>query len=406
MSRAAASSVGRATAALVVCVIGIRPLHAQEPEPATRAAAIEQQQADRAKTLHPYVPNKAEKYFDRAEAILSNGLRWHPYFQNAYSGGGFTVGAGYRTFVSPYNSVDLRGSITVSGYKRLEAEFLAPRLMNRRAVLSVIGGWREATQVGFYGLGNSTDQDNRANYGFTQPYGVAALTVRPTNRMLLLRGSFEASQWNQTPGSGSAPSVEEVYSPATLTGLGAEVPYLHSTATVGFESRPSAGYARRGGFYGVTFHDFTNTDDRYGFKQIDYEAIQHVPLLRETWVLSFRAFVSTTGLKSGQQIPFFMLPSVGGGSSLRAYSSWRFRDRNAMELQGEWRAMVNRYFDIALFYDTGKVTAHTRDLDFSGLKDDFGVGFRFHGPLSTPLRVDLAKGSEGFHVVWAASAVF
>ena len=406
MSSAAANCFLRVIAAVMVCVPAVRPLHAQEPQPATRTDALEQEQAERAKQLHPYVPNRAEKYFDYAEQILTTGLKWHPYFQNAYSGGGFTVGAGYRTFVSPYNTLDMRGSITVSGYKRLEAEFLAPRLLKRRAVLSVIGGWREATQVGFFGLGPATDQDNRANYGFTQPYGVATLTVRPADRTLVLRGGFEVSQWNQTPGSGSAPSVEEVYTPATLTGLGAKVAYLHSTGTVGLESRPSAGYARRGGFYGVTFHDFTHTDDRYGFKQIDYEAIQHVPLVREAWVLSFRAAVSTTGTKSGQEIPFFMLPSVGGGSSLRAYSSWRFRDRNSMELQGEWRAMVNRYFDIALFYDTGKVAAHTRDLDFSGLKDDYGVGFRFHGPFSTPLRVDLAQGSEGFRIVWAASAVF
>ena len=123
-------------------------------------------------------------------------------------------------------------------------------------------------------------------------------------------------------------------------------------------------------------------------------------------MLSFRGAVSTTGLKSGEQIPFFMLPSIGGGSSLRAYSSWRFRDRNSMEIQAEWRVMVNRYIDTAVFYATGKVTAKTSELDFDGLKHDYGVGFRFHGPLATPLRIDFAKGSEGFRIVWAASAVF
>jgi Omp85 superfamily domain len=396
----------RVLTTVIVSGLAVRPVYAQAPEPATRTAVLEQQQAERAKALHPYVPNQAEKYVDYAEQILSTGLQWHPYFESALSGGGFTIGAGYRTYVGTHNTVDMRGSITPSGYKRLEAEFLAPRLLKRRAVLSVIGGWREATEVGYYGLGTSTSEDNRANYGFTQPYGVATLSVRPADGMLVVRGSFEASQWNQTPGSGSAPSVEEVYTTATLPGLGATVTYLHPIATIGLESRPSPGYARRGGFSGVTFHDFPDPDDRYGFTQIDYEAIQHLPLVREAWVLSFRAAVSTTGTKGGQENPFFMLPALGGGSSLRAYSSWRFRDRNAMELQGEWRAIVNRYLDVALFYDTGKVTAHTRDLDFNGLQDDYGLGFRFHGPLSTPLRIDLAKGSEGFRVVWGASAVF
>jgi outer membrane protein assembly factor BamA len=175
---------------------------------------------------------------------------------------------------------------------------------------------------------------------------------------------------------------------------------------LGVDSRSSPGYARRGGFYGVTFHDFADSDNQYGFKQTDYEALHHIPVLRDAWVFSFRGAVSTTGTKSGEQIPFFMLPSAGGGSSLRGYSSWRFRDRNSMELQAEWRVIVNRFIDTAVFYDTGKVTAHARDLDFNGLKHDYGLGFRFHGPLATPLRIDFAKGNEGFTIVWAASAVF
>jgi hypothetical protein len=197
-----------------------------------------------------------------------------------------------------------------------------------------------------------------------------------------------------------------VYTPESLTGLGESIAYLHSQATAGFDSRPSPGYARRGGFYGVTLHDFSDTGNGYGFNQVDYEALQHVPILREAWVLSFRGAVSTTQAKGGQAIPFFMLPSVGGGSSLRAFSSWRFRDRHMLELQGEWRIMVNRYVDTAVFYDTGKVVSDTSDLNLDGLKHDAGFGFRFHGPFSTPLRIDLATGSDGFHIVWAASAVF
>jgi hypothetical protein len=283
---------------------------------------------------------------------------------------------------------------------------MLPRLFERQATLSVVGGWREATQVGYYGLGTATHENDRANYGFKQPYASALLTVRPARRALVLRGGVEASQWKQTAGSGDFPSVEQVYGPQTLPGLGATVTYLHSQGTVAFDTRESAGYARRGTFAGVTFHDFTDPDHAYGFNQTDYEAIQHVPILREAWVLSFRGAVSTTGTKSGEQIPFFMLPALGGGSSLRAYSSWRFRDRNSMEIQAEWRVIANRFLDMALFYDTGKVTAHTSDLSLDSLKHDYGVGFRFHGPLSTPLRIDLAKGNEGFSVVWAASAVF
>ena len=77
-----------------------------------------------------------------SDAFLSGQMHWHAFWQNAYSGGGFTVGAGYTQYVSPYNFLDVRGSITPSGYKRLEAEFIAPELFVRRGTLRVLGGWR------------------------------------------------------------------------------------------------------------------------------------------------------------------------------------------------------------------------------------------------------------------------
>jgi hypothetical protein len=40
------------------------------------------------------------------------------------------------------------------------------------------------------------------------------------------------------------------------------------------------------------------------------------------------------------------------------------------------------------------------------LKTDGGLGFRFHGPLATPLRLEFAKSNEGFVIVFGASAAF
>src|ERR1044071_7736130 len=137
---------------------------AQTPEPDSRQAAIEQAESEKAKRLHPYVPSRAEKLTTDAEnALVTKTTRWHPYFENSYSGGGFALGAGYTQHVSPYNFVDIRGSYSVQRYKLLEAEFSAPRLFHRRGELSVVGGWRDATQVGFYGFGSNTSLSNRAN---------------------------------------------------------------------------------------------------------------------------------------------------------------------------------------------------------------------------------------------------
>ena len=137
---------------------------AQEP---SRIGLIEQAQAEKVKTLHPYPVSTGERIMNKVEDITVNGgLHWHPYFENAYRGGGFALGAGYMHHVSSYNLLDVRGSYSIRNYKRAEVEFMAPRMFHRRGKLSLLGGYREATQVGFYGIGTDTDKDDRANYAF------------------------------------------------------------------------------------------------------------------------------------------------------------------------------------------------------------------------------------------------
>jgi outer membrane translocation and assembly module TamA len=101
------------------------------------------------------------------------------------------------------------------------------------------------------------------------------------------------------------------------------------------------------------------------------------------------------------------LPSLGSGSTLRAYSTARFRDRHSILTSAEFRWIPNRLaMDLALFYDAGKVTDRRSQLDFEDLKTNWGLGVRFHGPTSTPLRIEIARGTEGFHLVFSSGAAF
>ena len=208
------------------------------PDTETRAGRIAADQQAKAKDLKPYAPNKAEVWVKELEqTFLSGQLRWHPYFESAYRGGGFTLGAGYLTHVGDQNWVDVRGSVTPSGYLRAEGEFRAPRLFDRRGSLSVIGGWRKATEVGYYGLGTAdTSKDDRALYSFTQPYVSGTLDVRPWRNWLVLSGGLDYSEWSPGSAKGSSPSIEEVYTPETAPGLGATPTYLHGSGTLAADS--------------------------------------------------------------------------------------------------------------------------------------------------------------------------
>ena len=369
----------------------------------TRAGQVETQQAEKARTAAPYRPGRIEALVQKLDEHLSaRHVRWHPFYGPAYHGAGVTLGAGYMFHTGDYDALDLRAAMSLNGSKRAEAEFRRPNLFQRRASLTVLGGWREGFGQNFFGLGTAAGSvDDRTEFDFRQSYGGATLELRPRRGMLMFGAGLEYSRYEQRGGS-----ITARYSAETLAGVGQRVDYLQPHGRIALDWRPAADYARRGGVYGVTARRYIDADGPFSFTQVDYDLVQHLPLLRDAWVISLRARAETTFTGADDAVPFFMMPFLGNATTLRGFRSTRFRDRQSLLLSAEWRILLNANLDAAVFYDAGKVTARRADLTLRGLKSDYGVGLRFHTPASTPLRLDLAHSNEGFRMVVGATAAF
>jgi hypothetical protein len=385
-------------------MLGIAPGFAAAQE--TRTEEITKKQAEKAAKSAPYVPSGYEKIMQRIEDnYVSPPSGFFPYFGSVYSGGGFTLGAGYRHFYAREAVWELKGLYSIKNYKLIEFGTRTPWNGGGRWQLGMRAGWRDAPQIGYYGTGMETTTDDRANFRLKQPYGAADLSLRPT-WWTRLKGEVMYTEFKNEEGRGTAPSIETRYDANSAPGLFTKIKYINSTGTAAIDWRPAEDYARRGGYYGVTFNDFADQDKTYSFRRVDGELIQHLPILRETWVLSFRGRVQTT-LDINDVIPYYLLPALGSGSTLRGYSTARFRDRHSILTSAEFRWIPNRLaLDMALFYDAGKVTTRRADLDFNGFKSNWGIGVRFHGPTTTPLRIELARGSDGLHLVFSSGAAF
>ena len=71
---------------------------------------ITQQEAAKAKKLAPPKPNKAEALVSKVEEILlESPSGFYPFFGSVWSGGGFTLGAGYRQFTGDNTFFDIKG---------------------------------------------------------------------------------------------------------------------------------------------------------------------------------------------------------------------------------------------------------------------------------------------------------
>ncbi len=372
----------------------------------TRTGSIAAEQADKATRLSPYEPHWAENLLMTLNrSLLEQPSGFYPYFDSVYSGGGFTLGAGYRYFTGDRTHLSVSGLYSGKGYKLIQAGAVSPGHLSGRLDLRANASWRDATQVAYHGMGIDSPGEIDTAFRMQQIYTGGDVTVRP-HRFLLLTAAASYEDYSIKDPTGDHTSVEDAFTPETAPGVGVNPAYVHTTTSAAFDWRPAADYARRGGLYKIARHHYADQDSTYSFDRLDAEAVQHIPILRENWVFSMRGRLETT-LGDDDLVPYFLLPSLGSGSTLRAYSSWRFRDRHAVLLSGEWRWIPNRMaVDMAIFYDTGMVAPRLDAIALNSFVSDVGVGIRFHTPVRTPLRVELAKGSEGWHMVWSASAAF
>ena len=373
----------------------------------SRAELTGKAQAEKLKTAAPYVPNKAQRIMDMVESLfLESPGGWYPSFASVYYGGGFTPGVGYRRFYGDNTSWDVHGGYSFKNYKIVEGGTESKDHLKKRLSFGAKAGWRDATQVAYYGLGMSSLESNQTSFRFQETYGDGHAVYRPIN-WVVITGSVGYEHWKLMEGQGSEPTVSSKFNPTTAPGLGTGNPdYIHSAISTGIDWRTSPGYSRKGGLYQATLEDYhTSTTGLDSFQKLTGEVIQYVPLLRETWVLAGRAKVETT-LNDNKLVPIYLLPTLGSVNDLRAYDAQRFHDRHSMLMNAEVRWMPAVGLDMAAFYDAGKVASKRNDLSFKKLKSDVGVGVRFHGILATVLRVEFAVGSDGWKLVFASGPIF
>jgi hypothetical protein len=365
----------------------------------SRTSEIGAKQAEKAQQLQPYQPNFVEKFLLRLEQGRMDPPPVTVSFETVYSGGGLTGNVLFRRHYGDRALFYGRAGYSIKQYKLVEVGTRVPDLgRRRRLALSTKLGWRDATEVGFWGVGMATTEAGRANYRFREAYGEARADYVAAPWLPVSAGvTFEG--YELFSGQGRAPSIEDVYTPATAPGLGDSPDFVHSDIRVAINTRPTGEYTRKGGEYSLGLHNYLDVDGgTYSFSRLDAGALQHIPILRETWVLSMRARLRST-IGGDSQVPFFLLPTLGGGNSLRGHSSWRFRDRHAADATLEWRWIPNRAgLDMAVFFDAGQVADEFNALRPNRFETNVGVGLRLHARQFMVMRTDVAHGSAGWHL--------
>jgi hypothetical protein len=308
------------------------------------------------------------------------------------------IGAGYLKRLPYAASVNVLAGISVNSSVLLGARLVAPELWRGRIRVDADAKWTDAKDVSFYGFGPQSNQV-RLRYDYNPAELTGNVAYLPVKR-LAARGGYSFLNIDSTS---DFPGLVA----AVGHGLGEGLRYNVTRAGLEYDWRASPGYSTRGGLYRATWERYHETNNfPYSFDLQEYEVSQAVPLVREQFVLAMRGLVTLTSATAGNDVPIMLSPFLGSGSTMRAFPTRRFTDRNRVLLTGEYRWRPSRYLDMAVFVDAGQVAPDAQQFRLSDFEANWGIGARFHGPTFTAFRVEVARGREGINLVFAGSQVF
>jgi outer membrane protein assembly factor BamA len=203
------------------------------------------------------------------------------------------------------------------------------------------------------------------------------------------------------------PSTEQIFNDTNTPGLTAQPDYYQMGSFAQLDYRDEAGNPRSGGNYLLQYSYYGDrSKGLFSFRRYEAEFQQYIPFFNRRRVIAFRARSSLSDTSPGHTVPFYMMETVGGSEDLRGYREYRFRDKNLMVYNLEYRWEAFSGLDMALFGDAGKVFTRRSDFDLSHLEADYGIGLRFNQEKAVFLRIDVGKSHEGVRFFFKFGHVF
>ena len=341
------------------------------------------------------------------------------------SGGGLGFGVGYD---SPYDThwyQKADAMLTVRRYWSLHGEF-GRRSHTNRLQVAAFGTVRHMSRLDYFGIGPQSAFDDRSAFRMRETTFGTRGWFR-ANPAIRLGGSLAA--YMPDLGRGASPSVrsiEEVFAPASVPGFDAEptfgrlrgfVEFRHPTR--GDPGTPDEADSYHGA-YQLAFEAVRDLESgRHDFHRWETEVQQRIPGFRPDQRLTLHGFLASTN--TGADVPFYMLYTLGGSgglktfrpdmlggdgtrASLRGFRNYRFRDRDLVLMQAEYRIPLHRRVHTSVFVDAGQVAPRTSEL-FSDLRTNTGFSLSYVRKGKTVGRMDVGfGGGEGVHLFWSFGA--
>ncbi len=373
---------------LLLAIARPAPVAAQ---PDTRAGEYAEAQQKKAAAPVGPLQTRGERIAKLLESLGEPPIGFYAFIGNIYPSSWLAVGPAYRRPFDNGTVFMAKGAWSVRNFKTADVQIQSPRFAADRLQVHGDAGWMDAAKLKFFGRGNGTSREDLSYYRLRPVSANGNIAFKPW-RVVTVSGGWGVERYEASPKTDSAP-------PDLDLTLGT------TTVSAIADWRPSPGWANTGGAIRFAWKGRRGLgSDDASFDEYEGEVTELVPILRGNWVIALHGLVTTTSVDRGE-MPFFLLPRIGGSTS-RAFSNFRFRDRHRFATSAELRWSASPLMDLALFVDTGRVAATRSQLDFDDLHTSVGFGARFHTPGATVFRAEIARGREGFRFTMGGGPVF
>jgi hypothetical protein len=399
---------------IMLCCASSVAQEAGTQSPETRSAKIVDAEKAKAKSLNPVEASHGEQEFDRFEEkiidplINPNGLAFQ--LGGLPTGGGFSLGPRYvrRGLLDEHLISDsyFVGS-TKKWYKGQQTlDFVG--LMDNHLEFTAAGAYQNAASMPYYGQGPDSNKNNRSDFRseFTSAHFGGQFHLL---RQKLSTGySVGGLLVNVGPGDlGGWPSTDKIFNEANTPGLEKQSNFITGTASV-TANLTSPSFSNPKGLV-VEAQDtqfWDQSGNNSSFHLLQTQATYYVPFINGMRALAFRARNETAFHEAGQQVPFYLQPTLGGPDDLRGYERYRFYDNGTSVLSGEYRWSVAGSVEMALFGDGGNVYGRPGLIGLRDLRGDGGIGMRFKNKQQEIMRFDVGFSPEGVKVWFVFNNAF
>ncbi len=354
---------------------------------------------------------------------------------------GFEQGAGLGlglelTTADKIPGVEFRGRFVISTrfYRRLEAEAYIPSIGDKKTNADIWFNYIHRLRDNFFGIGPDTPEVPETNYASEYRTYNATLYRDFTTQLqsgiyfsLINSAAYNGEDESEVPINvlySGQPTVMPITrwlpglnTNAKLISYGAFVEYDGRNNSVGL-TRGSYLYGRYGSIDGLANDTFSD----FGWNEVSLDGRAYLPLGSDFTSVALRAFTELLDPKGGSQIPFYLLPWIGGRSQVRGFDNYRFRANNLVLFSVEprktvWKQSETKGVDVFAFGDVGQVWGDNRsttnpqvlandNMSKSNWRTGVGGGAQYRMSKNFAFRVDIGHCNENTRAYFSVSRGF